>query len=71
MADTIKIKGGEGTVPTLGPRELGYSIDEKTLYIGTTDGNVKLCDATFTKSYVDALVAEINARIDALTNPNG
>ena len=42
MADLIKIKGGNGNVPDLQDRELGYSRDEKALYIGTEDGNVRL-----------------------------
>ena len=42
MADLIKIKGGKGEVPKLEERELGYSIDENSLYIGTKDGNKKI-----------------------------
>ena len=32
-------------MPTLAIRELVYCTDEKALYIGTSAGNVKLCDA--------------------------
>ena len=42
MADLIKIKGGEGEVPKLEERELGYSMDENALYIGTKDENKKI-----------------------------
>lgn len=81
MADLIKIKAGSGEVPRLAERELGYRIDEKALYIGTSNGNVKICDAkTLTqiqglasKTYVDGLIeeintkiAEINARLDSI-----
>ena len=45
MNDLIKIKGGKGNVPVLQDKELGYSRDEKALYIGTPDGNIKLCCA--------------------------
>ncbi len=44
MANLIKIKGGNGT-NALGERELAYHEDEKALYIGTGNGNVKLCRA--------------------------
>ena len=43
MTDTIKIKGGKGNVPELEDREPGYSKDEEALYIGTKNGNVRLC----------------------------
>ena len=49
MSDLIKIKcgalGSREKMPTLAAGELGYSTDEKALYIGTADGNVKLCEA--------------------------
>ena len=72
MADLITIKGGSGDVPKLQPRELAYRKDEKALYIGTEDGNVKLGDAEVKamKAYVDGLVATINARLTALEKPN-
>ena len=59
MADLIKIKGGSGNIPTLQDRELAYSKDEKALYIGTEDGNERLCGA------LD--VNQINTRIDAIS----
>lgn len=72
MADLIKIKGGNGNTPKLQDREPAYNKDEKALYIGTEDGNVKVGDAGWEqrindlKVYVDGLVAGINARLDAL-----
>ena len=48
MADTIQIKAGKKgereKLPQLADRELAYEQDEQALYIGTPDGNVKLCD---------------------------
>lgn len=70
MNDLIKIKGGNGNVPALQDREIAYSKAEKALYIGTEGGNVKLCDAEQEeriKAYIDGLVSDINARLDALT----
>jgi hypothetical protein len=49
MADLITIKsgalGGRTKMPNLNENELGYCTDEKALYIGTKDGNVRLCGA--------------------------
>ena len=72
MADLIKIKGGRGAVPTLQDRELAYSKDEVALYIGTENGNIKLCgvgqgaDEDAVKVYIDGLVADINTRLEAI-----
>ena len=62
MADLIKIKGGSGDVPALQDRELAYRRDEKAFYIGTKDGNVRLCG-------VDELVkiADIYTKTDNIT----
>lgn len=76
MADLIKIKGGSGNVPSLQERELAYRKDEKALYIGTNNGNERLCgagDINALSTRIDALsklIEEITARLDALT-PNG
>lgn len=76
MADLIKIKGGSGNVPSLQEKELAYRKDEKALYIGTKEGNVRLCgadDINALSARIDAqskLIEEITARLDALT-PNG
>lgn len=72
MADLIKIKGGNGSTPKLQDREPAYNKDERALYIGTEDGNVKVGDAGWEqrindlRAYVDGLVSGINARLDAL-----
>lgn len=44
MADLIKIKGGAGAAD-LAERELAYHTAEKALYIGTANGNQRLCGA--------------------------
>ena len=67
MADLIKIKSGEPAaerpeMPDLDECELGYRTDEKALYIGTKDGNVRLCGADD--------IASIIARLDALESKN-
>ena len=78
MADLIRIKGGSGDVPTLQDRELAYSKDEKALYIGTENGNLRLFGAdnentaeiNKIKADIEAINAElasINARLDALS----
>jgi hypothetical protein len=75
MADLIKIKGGSGEVPKLQDRELAYSKDGKALYIGTDDGNVRLCgesdldmimELNTTITSLSNVITEINARLDAL-----
>lgn len=69
MADLITIKGGTGTVPTLQDREIAYSKDEKALYIGTSNGNVRLCGAEDIGA-LNVLIADITARLAALENPS-
>lgn len=67
MADTIRIKGGNGEVPTLQDRELAVKKDTKELYIGINGENIRLCGASDIddiKKYIDGLIAEINARLD-------
>lgn len=65
MADLITIKGGTGNVPTLQDREIAYSKDEKALYIGTSNGNVRLCGADDI-SELRQLINNINTRLDAM-----
>ena len=65
MADLIKIKGGSGEVPELEDKELGYSRDEKALYIGTKNGNVKLCGADDVAT-LQGLIEGLKARVEAL-----
>ena len=73
MADLIRIKGGSGDIPILQERELAYRNDEKALYIGTNNGNERLCgagDINALSARIDAqskLIEEIIARLDALT----
>lgn len=69
MADLFKIKGGTGAVPTLQDREIGYSKDEKALYIGTANGNVRLCGADDI-SGLQTLINDINIRLKALEEPS-
>ncbi len=57
MNDLIKIKGGRGAVPVLADRELGYSIDEKALYIGLDGTNVRLCGADDLNEIVERVTA--------------
>lgn len=46
MADNISIRGGDKEgMPDLRDRELAFVRDEEALYIGTPDGNLKLCSA--------------------------
>ena len=68
MADLIRIKGGSGAVPTLQDREIAYSKDEKALYIGTDNGNVRLCGADDI-SELRQLISDIAARL-ALETPS-
>ena len=63
MADLIRIKGGSGAVPTLQDRELGYSKDEQALYIGTANGNVRLCGVNDIRE-LRTLIEQITARLD-------
>lgn len=43
MADKIQLRAGnKANMPNLTDRELAYVRDEKALYIGTPDGNVKI-----------------------------
>lgn len=65
MADTIKIKGGSGAVPRLVDREIGYRNDEKALYIGTKEGNVRLCGADDINE-LKQLIDDIITRLEAL-----
>lgn len=71
MNDTIKIKGGSGETPELQDRELGYNKTEMVLYIGTPDGNVRLCgvkDIENIKNYIDGLITEANENADDIAD---
>lgn len=80
MNDLILIKSGSlngrGAMPNLNygsdennaGSELGYRTDSKELYVGTKDGNVRLCgagDLVEAKAYADGKVAGVNALISA------
>lgn len=70
MADLITIKGGSGEVPALQDREIAFRKDEKALYIGTANGNERLCgvgDIPALYEEIDRLktqVEEIKARLE-------
>ena len=75
MADLIRIKGGSGNVPILQDREIAYSRDEKALYIGTDDGNVRLggendvamiMELQATIQSLSLVIESITARLDAV-----
>lgn len=84
MNDSVKIKSGvlngRDVMPNLTENEIAYQREEKALYIGTPDGNVKLCDAglenrikviednpsgVFYAIYGETTVQEIRAAYDA------
>lgn len=69
MADLIRIKGGSGAAPELQDRELGYHKGEQTLYIGTEDGNVRLCGSGDIPR-LEQLIENITARLEALEKPS-
>lgn len=72
MADLIKIKGGNGAVPTLQERELGYSIDTGELYIGTSNGNKRLCgvEDSVKLAALENKIEEIIARLETPAEPS-
>ena len=62
MADSIRIRGGsrEG-MPRLADRELAYVRDEEALYIGTAEGNVKLCTSSTQADILQLDAAKLTA----------
>lgn len=72
MADLIKIKAGSGNVPTLQDRELAYRKDEQALYIGTGEGNVRLCgggdlaDINTKINNINTQISEINTETNEI-----
>lgn len=48
--------------------ELGYRTDTKELFIGSSDGNVRLCGAGDVEA-LNKRIDEITARLDALLAP--
>lgn len=54
MADKIQIRAGNKSgMPTLTDREPAYVRDEKALYVGTPEGNVKVCSAETEQTVVE------------------
>jgi hypothetical protein len=76
MADSIRLKGGVGNVPTLLDREPAYHKEEEALYIGTENGNVRLCGAKDVETLNAAigslrtLIEDITARLGKLEKPS-
>lgn len=68
MNDTIQLRAGDKkNMPALADREPGYVRDEKALYIGTPDGNVKLTEALETRvSKLEEAGDAVEARVKAL-----
>lgn len=70
MADLITIKSGalgdRETMPILSVNELGYRTDEKALYIGTANGNERLCGVSDIAEQ-NAKIAELQGLIDTIT----
>lgn len=66
MNDLILIKtgalGGRDAMPKLNEGELGYRTDTKELYVGTKEGNVRLCGAGDLNE-INAKIASVNALI--------
>lgn len=59
MADKIYLRAGNAeNMPALADRELAFVRDEKALYIGTEEGNLKLADATMPQQ-IAALVEDV------------
>ena len=66
MADRIYIRAWKKEDDTtLADREIAIVRSAKTLCIGTPDGYIEFVS----KDYIDGVVADLNARIDALSNP--
>ena len=61
MADKIYLRAGNAeNMPALADREPAFVRDEKALYIGTPEGNLKLCSADIPQE-VEALRKEVDA----------
>ena len=70
MADLITLKSGalgnRTSMPKLNEDELGYRTDEKALYIGAKEGNVRLCGADDI-ARLDRLIEELTYRVDLIS----
>lgn len=61
MADSVKIRSGtRAKMPRLAPYELGWTTDERRLYIGTSGGNVSVT------VLLENAVSQINASMISL-----
>lgn len=83
MADEVRIRCGElgdrADMPKLKHEEvingvkygaeLGFRTDEDALYIGTADGNVRLCGADDLR-VINLKLEQITARLAALETPS-
>lgn len=86
MADSIRVRSGalgdRETMPRLkapetvnGEKhgaEVGFNEDENALYIGTKDGNVRLCgvEDAVKLAEISAKIEEILIRLEALETPS-
>lgn len=67
MPDSLKIlAGNKPSMPVLADREPAYCKDEKALYIGTSNGNVRLCSADD-----GARITQVEERASALETASG
>lgn len=82
MDDTILIKSGalngRTSMPNLAQDELGYQTEEEALYIGTPNGNKRLCGANDIERIktletkigsLEGQISTIMARLEALEAP--
>lgn len=66
MADRIYIRAWKReTGSDIADKEIAFVRSAKTLCVGTEDGYIEFVS----KDYIDGVVAQLNARIDALSNP--
>ena len=78
MADLVRIKtgalGSRAEMPKLQydsekGSELGFRTDEEALYIGTQNGNVRLCGSK-DMAEINSAIQNIIARLEALETPS-
>ncbi len=71
MYNIIKIKRGEGAPPTLAVGELGFQTDTEILWIGTTEGNVKISsDAYGFQEMLDRFITVYDKDPEDTTHPS-
>ena len=65
MSGSIRLRAGDRAgMPRLADREPAYVRDEQALYVGTPDGNVKVCSAA-TEGKVTALEQTVASKLTA------